>query len=46
MALNRHFSDHFVRFVHRFSAISGGGLSSGENYPGKRAGRLAPVLIA
>jgi hypothetical protein len=46
MTLNRHFPGHFILFVHGFSAISGGGLSSGENYPGKRAGRLAPVLIA
>jgi len=31
MALNRHFSDHFVRFVHRFSAISERRLSPREN---------------
>jgi hypothetical protein len=41
MALNRHFSGHFARFVHRFSAISHRGLSLGENDPGLLAETMA-----
>jgi hypothetical protein len=43
MALNRHFSGHFVRFVHRFSAISEGRLSPRENRFGLRSETVADV---
>jgi hypothetical protein len=37
MALNRHFPGHFARFVIGNSAISGGGLSLGENDLGEES---------